>query len=243
MTLLVRDYGVDSIVFEDDTFTVDPERAARICDLLIERKLGVQWYCLSRVDRVTKPLVEHMVRAGCRMINFGIESGVQENLDRIGKRITLEDTRRAIKICDEVGLRTQGTFVLGFPFDNPQTIERTMSFARDLPLTVAIFFPLTPYPGTPCWEYLAPDQRPHTLEEWKRYVVGIAEPPVSLVNGLSPRDLQRIANLGHMRFYLRPSQLWRLVKTVQSPSELAGYADNAFALLVRLWRSLGKGKG
>jgi anaerobic magnesium-protoporphyrin IX monomethyl ester cyclase len=237
--MLARQYGVDSIVFEDDTFTVNPERAARICDLLLERKLGIQWYCLSRVDRITRPLVEHMQRAGCRMVNFGIESGVQENLDRIGKKITLEDARRAVRTCDEVGLRTQGTFVIGFPFDTPETIRRTLAFARELPLTVAIFFPLTPYPGTACWDYLAPEQRPQTLDEWRRYVVGIAESPVSFVDGLTPRDLQRMANRGHLRFYLRPAQAWRMLKTVRSPNELAGYAENALALGVRFVRSLG----
>jgi magnesium-protoporphyrin IX monomethyl ester (oxidative) cyclase len=179
-----------------------------------------------------------MKRAGCRMINFGIESGVQENLDRIGKKITLEDARRAVRTCSEVGLRTQGTFVIGFPFDTAETIQETMAFARELPLTVAIFFPLTPYPGTECWEYLPPERRPQTLDEWRRYVVGIAESPVSFVPGLTPRDLLRLANQGHLRFYLRPQQVWRMVRTVRSLSELGGYLENGWALGVRFWRSL-----
>jgi len=233
MELLAHKYQADYIVMEDDTFTVLPKRAHEICERLIEKNLGVQWYCLSRVDRIEASLARKMKRAGCRMIAFGVESGDQRVLDRIGKRTSLEDARKTIKICKEAGLRTQATFVIGFPFDDLQTIGKTIDFACELSPTVAIIFPLTPYPGTECFSYLTESQRPRTLEDWKRFTVAIQEPPVSFIDGLSPRDLQRLASRGHLRFYLRPKQLCEMLRTVQSASELVGYLNSALALAMR----------
>ena len=235
--LLAQKYRIDQIVLGDDTFTVLPERVEEICERLIERKLGVQWYCLSRVDRIEKPLVQKMKRAGCRMIAFGVESGDQGVLDRIGKGTSLEDARKAIKICKEAGLRTQATFVIGFPFDDLQTIGKTVDFACELSPTVAIIFPLTPYPGTECFSYLSESQRPRALEDWKRFTMAIQEPPVSFIDGLSPRRLQRLANQGHLKFYLRPKQLYQMLRTIRSADEFVGYFNSALALAVRCFES------
>jgi len=237
MELLAQKYQVDYIVIEDDTFTVLPERTHEICERLIERNLGIQWYCLSRVDKMDVSLAQKMKRAGCRMIAFGVESGDQEVLNRIGKRTSLEDAREAIKICKEAGLRTQATFVIGFPFDDLETIGRTLDFACELSPTVAIIFPLTPYPGAECFSYLSESQRPKALEDWKRFTMAIQEPPVSFIDGLSPRDLQRLANREHLRFYLRPKQLYEMLRTVRSAGELVGYLNSALAFAMRYFDS------
>lgn len=233
MELLAKKYRIDYIVLEDDTLTILPERAEEICERLIDRNLGVQWLCLSRVDRIEKSLVEKMKRAGCRMIAFGVESGDEKVLRKIGKGTSLEDARKAIKICEEAGLRTQATFVIGFPFDDLETIGKTIDFACELSPTVAIIFPLTPYPGTACFSYLPESQRPKALKDWERFVVGIQQPPVSFIDGLSPRDLQRLANRGHLRFYLRPKQLYQMLRTGRSLDEIVGYFNSALAFAMR----------
>ena len=106
------------------------------------------WYCLSRVHTLDFPLAQKMKAAGCRMVNFGIESGSPENRKKIGKKMDLSRAKEAVTACNRAGLRTQCTFIVGFPFDTGTTMQMTLEAAIEIRSTIAIFFPLTPYPGT-----------------------------------------------------------------------------------------------
>ena len=90
------------------------------------------------------------------MVNFGVESGSPEILRKIHKSISLEKAKEAIAICNKAGLRTQATFIVGFPFDTSLTMKMTLSAAKQISPTIAIFFPLIPYPGTEIFEKYLP---------------------------------------------------------------------------------------
>ena len=93
-----------------------------ICDALIKMPNRPSWYCLSRVDAIDYELAKKMKAAGCRMVNFGIESGSQEILKILGKRISLDKAVEAVAACRKARLRTQCTFIVGFPFDTEKTL-------------------------------------------------------------------------------------------------------------------------
>ncbi|KXA99004.1 hypothetical protein AKJ42_03885, partial [candidate division MSBL1 archaeon SCGC-AAA261C02] len=102
--LLKEEYGRREIEFLDDTFTLDNERARKICDLLIEGGLDVSWSCSSRVDTIDNSLAEKLKEAGCHTVYMGIESGVQKILDKLKKGITLEQVKKAVRSVKEAGL-------------------------------------------------------------------------------------------------------------------------------------------
>ena len=83
----VKKYGVKEICIVDDNFTMDIKRAEKICDLIIEKEINVILQCWSglRVDRVTKPLLEKMKKAGVWLVAIAPESGSQETLDKVKK--------------------------------------------------------------------------------------------------------------------------------------------------------------
>ena len=151
---LVNRYRVNHIAFEDDTFTLNRERVETICQGLIQRNYDLTWYCLSRVESMDLELARLMRRAGCRLVSFGIESGNPDILNKIHKKISLPAARQAIEACYQAGLRSQCTFILGFPFDTQKTMADTLHFAQELSPTIAIFFALVPYPGTEMYQYL-----------------------------------------------------------------------------------------
>jgi len=231
---MLRDkYGTRHIVFEDDVFTMNSERVQELCARFKERNIRVTWYAISRVDAINDKLAIEMESSGCRMIAFGIESGNQEVLNKIKKGITLEQSRRAVAACHKAGIKTQTTFILGFPFENIKTMEDTLKFAIELSPTVAIFFPLTPYPGTEVWEYVKEEDRPKSFNEWERYVVTGREPPVSLVEGLSPRQISGLTNYFHKRFYLRPKQIARIIRSCRSPQDMWNLGKAGIAMVLK----------
>ena len=172
-----------------------------------------------------------MRRAGCRMVSFGIESGNPDILQKIHKKISLLAARQAIDACFRAGLRSQCTFILGFPFDTQKTMADTLHFAQELSPTIAIFFALVPYPGTEMYQYLPESLRPHHAEQWQDFANMINNQGyLSLVPGLSAAELTKMTEQWHLRFYLRPRQLYRMFRTLHTWQEFMSFASSGWGL-------------
>lgn len=154
-------YGVRDFYFVDDLFTIDARRLQAITDQLITEKLDIRWQCLARVDRVTAEMLQKMYAAGCRRIHFGIESGNQDILNRIGKGIKLEQVRQAVRWAQDAGIGVKGYFMLGLPGDTEETMQQTIDLAVELNMEQAMFSLTTPFPGTRLWDELV-EKRPET---------------------------------------------------------------------------------
>ncbi len=227
---LVKRYSVRSIFFEDDYFTLRKERVHEICEKIIRNDLRLGWACLSRTDALDSGMVRLMKRAGCRTIVFGIESGTDKALKEVNKKVSLEDAKRAITLCRKEGLKTSASFIIGFPFETKEDMEKTCKFAKELSPTVAFFSCLVPYPGTSYYELLK--TKPAQLDEWERFVT--IAPGYSMVEGLSSKELGKLAIKYHLRFYFRFSQIWRIL-SVSSFSELFQYLKSGLYTIKRLF--------
>lgn len=200
MKCVHEDYGINNIEFIDDTFTLDQKRAGRICDGIIKHAWNLSWGASSRVDTLSKTLVEKMKKAGCWIIYLGIESGSQKILDAIGKRITVGQVKKAVKNVKEAGIKVLGSFIIGFLQDNPQTVKETIKFAKSLNLDYAQFSVLTPYPRTPIYDYASKNNLLLT-KEWAKYT---AVEPVMKIEEMSEKHLKALFQRAYISFYLRP---------------------------------------
>jgi len=112
---------------------------------MIRRKLPVSRTCLSRVDRFTSELVDLMKRAGCIRVYPGLESGSNETLRLMNKRVTVEQGIRAVHLFSRAGIGTAGVFMVGYPEETVESVEKTFSLVLSLPLDEAWFtIPLPP---------------------------------------------------------------------------------------------------
>jgi radical SAM superfamily enzyme YgiQ (UPF0313 family) len=126
---MLVDQGAEVIDILDDLFTMDMERAEVICDGLIAQGNTVPWYARARVDRMTEPLVDKMVAAGCKEISFGIESGDPEMIRRINKRIDLEQAVEVFRMLADKRLVARANFMIGNPGETPETVEASIRLA------------------------------------------------------------------------------------------------------------------
>ena len=231
-----RKWGVDNFIFWDDVFTVRHDRVFGFCDELRRRQLDVTWWCMSRTDRMTPELAEAMADAGCVMISFGIESGSDQTLKRIRKQVDLEVVKEAIAYCNAAGIRTQGTFILGFPFETYKDFETTIDFAKSSGVYLALFFSFTPYPGTEEWSYVPDSLKPQSLDEWHHFVCS-TRTCKSWNPNFSDKEIAGIVEKAHERFYYRPSQIIRILLSLNSVKDLKPYAKSALSLT---WSLFGK---
>ncbi len=171
--LLVRKYGVEQIHIEDDSFTLDMNRAHKIMDGIIERGLKFQWDTLNgvRADKLDESLIRKMKAAGCTRLCIAPEVGSQRVLDEIiDKRMSLKDVVEVSRICKDVGMPLQAFFMIGLPGETRQELRQTVDFAKMLMrkynVIVATVLRATPYYGTRMYEeakakgYLKKDPTP-----------------------------------------------------------------------------------
>lgn len=192
-------HGVREFCFEDDTFVTFDKNLVEICQRLIELDLGISWSCLGRVNHIRRDRLELMKRAGCWQISFGIESGNQEILDRINKKVTLEQIREALRLSRQAGLMNKGFFIVGHPGETRATLRQSIDFALELPLDDLSVTMLTPFPGSAIYERA---EEFGTLDrDWGRMNLLQA---VFVPFGLTREDLEAAQKELLRRFYLRP---------------------------------------
>lgn len=144
----IRKFDVEEIHFVDDQFAVDEQRVADISELM--ESLDVVWRAITRVG-ISNELLEKMEQSGCYKLSFGVESGSEEVIEQINKHITLDQVEETMAKCEEIGINAKCFFMLGFPFETPGHIAKTINFAVKLNReygTRAAFNIVKPYPGT-----------------------------------------------------------------------------------------------
>ncbi len=206
---LVEDWGAQEIGILDDSANIDRKRLRALCELLIKEGLNrVPWILINgiRANLADEDLLRLMKQAGCKRVAFGVETGDEEILESIDKRVTHDQIRAAFKNAKKVGLETVGFFIIGLPGDNEETMEKTIRFACELDPLVANFSMLTPYPGTKVWEQVHRNGGRMLVKDWQDYV--FFEGKARYEMGETTAELQeRKWKEAYRRFYLRPHRI------------------------------------
>jgi len=208
MQLIHDKYGINQVTFYDDAFTVDRNRVLKICEELHYRKLHIDWDCGTRVDMVDRELMKTMHNAGCIAVWLGVESGSEAILGVMNKSIKLDQTRRAYKTAQEVGLTRIANVVLGFPGETEQTARETIRFVKELNPDDVGFYVATPYPGTPMYEQVKKNGWLRVTDFDKYDTAG----PTFETPWLSMEKLAELRYKAYQDFYLRPGYVLHMMR-------------------------------
>ncbi|MEM2911421.1 MAG: radical SAM protein [Candidatus Bathyarchaeia archaeon] len=132
---VVSVYGVKQIDFHDDNLTLDQKRMEKICDLIIDNGLDVEWYTPNgiRADTLNENLLLKMKKSGCRRLYLAPESGVQSVVNQIiKKKLDLKAVERAVVVSRKMGIKVACFFIIGIPGETKDDIEATIRFAYKL---------------------------------------------------------------------------------------------------------------
>jgi len=199
---------VQEVVFEDDTFTSDRERAREIARLVKQEGIRLPFFANIRVN-VDYETLKALKEAGLRQCATGFESGDKTLLINMRKGQTLEQQRDFMENCRKLGILVHGCFMVGFPGETRETLHKTLDLAIDLEPDSAQFYPVMPYPGTGAYEwaekegFLAAD----SFDDWLNPDGG--HRCVLNLPGLSPKDLEDFCEFAVRRFHLRPNYMAR----------------------------------
>ncbi len=124
-------YQIQTFDLIHDMFTVDRKRVVAFCEALLASGEAFYWNCSARTDCIDEALVELMESAGCRGIFFGIETGSERMQVLINKRLDLPEAMRMVECNDGYRIRTAVSLISGFPDENREDLQDTVSFFVD----------------------------------------------------------------------------------------------------------------
>ncbi|OGS10427.1 MAG: hypothetical protein A2234_06555 [Elusimicrobia bacterium RIFOXYA2_FULL_58_8] len=142
--------GTKEIIFLDDHFLADRNRAVKIMKGIIKKHPGLTWKCANvTVWLLDEKLLRLMRKSGCDSLFISIESGVQRILKEvIHKPIHLEKIPPILRLAKSLGFKIVSSFVIGFPGETWDEIRQTFAFSEKLEVDMVTFHIATPLPKT-----------------------------------------------------------------------------------------------
>lgn len=122
-------YGLTSYHFNDLLINGSVRQLDRLCDLLIEKPLGLTWGGNAIVSRtLKKPLLKKLRAAGCEFLGFGFESFSTPVLHAMGKKYDQEEVSRLLHDMHDVGMRFFSNLIIGHPAEGRAEFADTIQF-------------------------------------------------------------------------------------------------------------------
>lgn len=225
---IVEKFKVTDIEIYDDIFNLDLGRAKSICNGLIKLDLGLSLAFPNgvRADQLDEELINLLARVGTTNLAVAVETAVPELQKTIGKNLNLDKVNQTITWADQAGIVTNGYFMLGFPGETAEQIQRTIAYAEQTDLFFASFFIVTPYPGTPLWDQTMSSVNLSALDFRNyNYLSGyfnLAE--------ISNDELRALQKEAYRRFYSK--KRWKILKAI--PRLRIDYRNAAWLWLGRM---------
>jgi radical SAM superfamily enzyme YgiQ (UPF0313 family) len=225
--------GIKEISMVDDNFTVNLKRVEDICDLIILKGLKFRWDIKGRIDNINKTVLEKLFNAGCRRIQYGIETPNKRIQKILNKNIDVNKIRSTLIMTKEIGFETYADFMIGSPTETKDEILNTIKMAKEYRLDYAHFGITMLMPGTPMYEQ---EVREYNMKDmWKEYALNPTPNffvPYSKT-ALNRKQLENLLALAYRSFYLRPVKVIKNLIYISSWDEMKRKINTARKILFK----------
>ena len=225
----VEKYNIRNFLFWSDIFNIDRDWTLDLCKKIIDSGLKITWSANTRADTMDDEMASLMYKSGCRLVSIGVESGSQEILNNIGKRITLDDIRNTVRVLKKNKIKIYNYFVLGLPWETEKTAEETIKFAIELDSNFVSFYTASPLPGTKFFAYALVNK----LAEDGLNFDGAYFVPAVRSHDLSKERILEIHKSAVRRFYLRPKFIFKTLFSLRSFAEFKNYFKAGINLILQ----------
>lgn len=224
--LMVKKYHRDSIWFIDDCFNISRERIIAFCEEVFKRDLKIGFWIHSRADLVVRDedLFPLLKRAGLGAVLMGVESPFDSRLKEYKKGTDTEMNIRAAGIIKKSGMALQTCFMFGHPYDNAETADELLKFARKLDYDFLTAMMLTPFPGTVFYEKLKSQGR-ILSDNWRHYAF---EYPIIKNETCSPKELAGIHWNINFKAYVNIAHTAKMLLRIPKNKKTGNWAWNFY---------------
>lgn len=219
--------GYREVHFRDQTFGVNKKRTRELCEAIKKELPRLTWSCFSRVDVLDEERAEVMSKAGCHTVIVGIEFDNDKLQKVFKKNINKGQMFQAVEVCHKHKIRVAGTFIIGLPEQDEDSILGTGQLSRLLKLDFASFNLATPRLGT-TWRKSLLTTGQIKRDNWK----------MDTVDGTTAwvRPVINFSRLNWLRyklekdFYLSPPYILKRLYSLRSGVELQTFLRNGLSM-------------
>ncbi len=216
---LKEKYNMQEIFFDDGTLNVDKKRLIDLCKAMLKNKINLVWSCSCRVNNIDKEILYWMKKSGCKLICYGGESANPETLKKTNKGITVQQIKESFKLTKQAGIIVHANFMLGFPWESKEQMQKTIDFALSLEPDTVQFSLVFPHPGSRMYEEALKNNwfYEDALKDWSRFDMSTG--PI-LKSKVSKKELENAISKSHAKFFLRPSYIIKNLVKVKNINDL-----------------------
>jgi anaerobic magnesium-protoporphyrin IX monomethyl ester cyclase len=244
------DADAEVIAFVDDNFCHDMKRVGEICDLIVQEGLNDRLYsCFSRIDSIVRhpKVVDKMFAANMRVVFIGIEAASQASLDKMKKKTKLDDIYKACRILEEKGIMIWAGHIIGNLDDKYEDVAALIQLSKSMPIDIAQYTVITPYPGTELYETA---KEKNLIDELDFTEYCECEPPMH-TSHLSRMEILELEIKGYLEFYgfwaglkrirrwsKNPAKKWLLNKNMRTFREFGKFKRKCAFYFVRAYKEM-----
>jgi len=232
MQFFQKKYGNEHFVFLDLSMTIKRDWTIELANRIIDSQMGISWNFGpgTRTEIMDAEVIGLLKKSGLVKLAFASESGSDETLATINKRINLEKMFNSMRLANQAGLPIRTTFIFGFP---GQTLKQCwISYLFTFKLIwagideVGVFF-FSPYPGSALHQQLQKQKViPNKITEPDRYElflesISFSNLEVQSWGEISPRLLKILFVLTHatflsLIFLVHPRKIYRAFENIRT---------------------------
>ncbi len=209
MKTYIAKYRAENFDFYDLTAIVKRDWIVKFCRLLIAENLGVTWQLPSgtRSEAIDSEVCALLYASGCRNLSYAPESGSDEVLTMIKKKISVDKMLDSMRACVKEGLSVKVNIICGFPDEKWKHLRETLRFIFKVAATGVDDLSInqfSPYPGSELFDRLVKEGKvvlDDRYFETLSYYSSMTNAH-SYSNHLSSREILIYKTLGTAAFYL-----------------------------------------
>lgn len=209
MECVIERWGVHSFDFADEIFLFDRPETRTLLQMFIDTGLSdrMKWSGLTRANLVNPDIIALAKKAGCCRLEMGVESGDDEILKAINKKITVKQIREAVRIIKDAGIPLGTYYILGHPNETRETALKTVNLAAELNTDLIAVGIMVPYPGTKIFDMAVRGEAGYRLltEDWSNYDKYGAQ--AMEIAGIPYKELAKLQEQAVIKLYMRNFRL------------------------------------
>lgn len=243
-------YRINHIDFNDLTTVINRKWIIEFCQLLIDEKLGVTWSLSSgtRSEALDSEVLSYMKRAGIERITYAPESGSDKTLERVKKKVDLENMTESIRASVKVGIYSRANLIFGLP---DQTVSEALeSVAFAMKLCVLGMYDIAcmcfaPYPGSELFERMIREGRIETGDSYDEFLINNVTSKVVGMKSWSqhiPSWSMPLWTIGttlmfySVQFLLRPNRFFKMIYRMIKQNPTTMFETIVYGLFISLFK-------
>ncbi len=160
MVKYIDKYDAENFDLYDLTAIIKKEWIVEFTDIIFASGRTFTWQIPSgtRSEALDADVVDRLWRSGCRNMNYAPESGSEEVLKRIKKKVSLPKLVDSMKAAIKRDLNVKINMIFAFPEDTWGQLFANFMFGIKcawLGVNDSSFIPYVPYPGSELYDQLA----------------------------------------------------------------------------------------